>query len=143
MKKLVIFLIAATVSLASCSGDKKKETTPQKKEVQKEVVEKEKVVEKKTEATVDLAKGKELFSAKGCVACHNETSKIIGPSVVDIAKAYSSDEDLFGFLRGKSEAIVDTDPTQVSIMKNNIDTMVKAISDEDLGHIVAYMRSVK
>lgn len=137
MKKFVCFLVAVGFLFASCSGEKKKEASPKKEEVKKEVV------EQKTEAKGDVAKGKELFGSKGCVACHNETSKIIGPSVTEIAKAYASDEDLFGFLRGQNEAIVDTDPTQVAIMKNNIDTMVKAISDEDLQHIVAYMNSVK
>ena len=136
MKKLVVFFIAATLGLTSCAGEKKKEATPKKSEVKKEVV-------KKDTNTADIVKGKELFSSKGCVACHNETSKIIGPSVADIAKAYGNNDDLFAFLRGKKEAIVDTDATQVAIMKNNIDTMVKAISDEDLNHIVAYMNSIK
>ena len=135
MKKIVVFFIAATLGLASCAGEKKKEAAPKKAESKKEVVKKEK--------TADITKGKDLFSSKGCVACHNETSKIIGPSVVDIAKAYGNDDDLFAFLRGEKEAIVDTDATQVAIMKNNIDTMVKAISDEDLHHIVAYMNSIK
>ncbi|GAB1309710.1 hypothetical protein KH5_23930 [Urechidicola sp. KH5] len=140
MKKITIMICALAFTFASCGGEAKKDAPTESKEVKKEVT-----VEKKEEKSAgDIANGKALFSSKGCVACHNETSKIIGPSVKDIAVKYDeAGADLFAFLRGKSEAIVDTDASQVTIMKNNIDTMVKGINDADLTDIVAYMSSLK
>lgn len=130
MKKLTSILIIASLLLISC-GDKKKEEAP-------------KSDTKKIEKIDDVAVGKKLFSTKGCMACHNETSKIVGPPVNEIASIYKENSgDIFKFLKGESEAIVDTDETQVAIMKNNIDTMLKEISDDELVAIVAYMNSVK
>lgn len=34
-------------------------------------------------------KGKELMQKNGCLACHAEDTKLVGPSLVDIAKKYS------------------------------------------------------
>jgi cytochrome c len=136
MKKLAFILMASSILLVSCGNSKKKEAP-------KKVTAK---VEKKATpaAKADPVTGKKLFGSKGCTACHHETAKIIGPPVKEIAAKYAEKKaDITKFLRGISPAIVDTDPTQVAIMKNNIDTMVKAISDADLSNIVAYINSVK
>ncbi|HIP31184.1 MAG TPA: hypothetical protein EYG86_00335 [Crocinitomicaceae bacterium] len=44
------------------------------------------VVEKTNKAIVDVEKGLILFTENGCVACHQVNAKMIGPSLVDIAK---------------------------------------------------------
>lgn len=128
--------MASSILLVSC-GNSKKEEAPKKESTK---------VEKKAAPTAkaDPAAGKKLFGSKGCTACHHETTKIIGPPVKEIAAKYAEKKaDVTKFLRGSAAAIVDTDPTQVAIMKNNVDTMVKGISDGDLANIVAYINSVK
>ena len=88
--------------------------------------------------------GKLLFAAKSCSACHNETAKVVSPSIKEINAIYAKkDGDLFAFLKGKSDAIVDTDPGQMAIMKSNIDGILKDISDTDLKAIITYMKSIK
>ena len=134
MKKLTSILALLALVAVSC-GDKKAEEAPKKEEVK---------VEKKAESTSNVAEGKKAFGAKGCTACHHETTKIIGPAIKDIASVYTEKSgDVMKFLKGESDAIVDEDPTQIAIMKNNVDTMVKDISDNDLANIVAYIQSVK
>lgn len=124
MKKITTLLIISALFLVSC-GDKKKE------EVKKEVV------------SVDaIAQGKKLFSSKGCMACHNETSKIIGPAVKDIASIYADKKgNLVSFLKGTATAIVDTDEGQVAIMKATL--QATKLSGDELSAISAYIRSVK
>ena len=45
------------------------------------------------------------------------------------------------FLKGNSDAIVDTDPGQVAIMKANLDGFVKDMTPEVLQAVAAYMRN--
>lgn len=139
MKKSVLVLGLAAIFLTSC-GDKKKEEV--KKEVETKV---ETVKEEVKEVVADnLELGKKLFTEKTCATCHNPDTKVIGPSIKDINKIYTEKNgDLIKFLRGSSEAIVDTDPGQVAIMKANLDGFVKDMSDDDLAAIVAYMKSIK
>ncbi|AOW20012.1 c-type cytochrome [Urechidicola croceus] len=136
-KNLTVILVITSLIFISC-GDKKKEEAP-KKEIQK--------VERKVETPAvsdNVALGKKLFSSKGCMACHHATTKIVGPAIKDIAAVYESkNANIVKFLKGNSEAIVDTDPTQVAIMKNNIETILKDITGEELNAIAEYMRSVK
>ena len=96
------------------------------------------------ETATTVPDGKRLFAAKSCSACHNETIKVVGPSIKEINAIYAKKEgDIFAFLKEKSDAIVDTDPGQVAIMKSNIDTILKDISDTDLKAIITYMKSIE
>ena len=45
------------------------------------------------------------------------------------------------FLKGNTEAIVDTDPGQVAIMKANLDGFVKDLTPEELQALTGYMRN--
>ena len=139
MKKSVLILGLAALFLTSC-GDKKKEEV--KKEVETTV---ETVKEAATEVVADnLELGKKLFSEKTCATCHNPDMKVIGPSIKDINKIYAEQKgNLVKFLKGEAEAIVDTDPGQVAIMKANLDGFVKDMSEEELAAIASYMKSVK
>ena len=135
MKKLLLIFGVLAFTLTSC-GDKKKEEV--KKEVEPIKVE-ETTSDTKSE---QVALGEKLFTEKTCVACHVLDTKLIGPSIKDIVKIYDEKgANMVQFLKGNSEAIVDTDPGQVAIMKANLDGFVKGLTPEELQAITAYMRS--
>jgi len=143
MKKSVLILGLAALFFTSC-GDKKKEEVKKEVETPVETV-KEEVKEAATEVTAEnLEIGKKLFSEKTCATCHNPDMKVIGPSIKDINKIYAEQNgDIIKFLKGEADAIVDTDPGQVAIMKANLDGFVKDMSADELAAITAYMKSVK
>jgi cytochrome c len=88
-----------------------------------------------------IAKGEKLFKDKGCVVCHQLNTKLIGPSLVDVAKAYKGKKDqLNSFLKGDSKSIID--PAQHAIMEPQI-LITKAMSEADRMAIVEYLLSVK
>ena len=135
MKKILLIFGVLAFTLTSC-GDKKKEEV--KKEVEPIKVE-ETTSDTKSE---QVALGEKLFTEKTCVACHVLDTKLIGPSIKDIVKIYDEKgANMVQFLKGNSEAIVDTDPGQVAIMKANLDGFVKGLTPEELQAITAYMRS--
>ena len=91
---------------------------------------------------IQLEKGKSVFTAKGCVACHQLDKKVVGPALQTIAKVYADKNgNMVKFLKGNADAIVDTDPAQVAVMKANIAGILKGMSAEDLQAITAYIRS--
>lgn len=162
MKK--VFLAVLTVgmlSLTSCGGEAKKGTDAVKEaatktadkaaEVAKETADKaanaaKEAANKAGEAVKDaispkVAKGKELFAAKGCVACHNEQNKTVGPALKEIAKVYAEKKgNMVKFLKEEADAIVD--PAQFPLMKANL-AITKALSGEELAALTSYIRSVK
>ncbi len=136
MKKILLLFALIAMVLTSCGNDKKKE-------VQKET---ETSVEKSAEVKQDggdvLTMGEKLFNEKTCATCHQLDTKVIGPSVKDIASMYKEKNgNMVNFLKGTDEAIVDTDPGQVAIMKANLDGFVKDLSDEEIEALVTYMQS--
>ena len=147
MKKVILLVGVLAITLASC-GDKKKEEVKKEIETVKEEV---KVDEPTTteeapaeSADAQVTAGKKVFTDKTCTSCHAVDTKVVGPSIKDIAAKYAeTGGNIVKFLKGNSDAIVDTDPGQVSIMKGNIDTILKDVSPEELQAIAAYIRSVK
>ncbi|MFZ2285018.1 MAG: c-type cytochrome [Lutibacter sp.] len=138
MKKSVLILGLVAFFFASCGETKKEEI---KKEVEAPAES-----AKETIKTSDdyLALGKELFTSKTCVTCHQPDVKVIGPSIKDINKKYSeTNGNIVAFLKGETPAIVDTDPGQVAIMKANLDGFVKNLTGEELAALAVYMNSVK
>ncbi|WP_372800790.1 c-type cytochrome, partial [Lutibacter sp.] len=105
----------------------------------------DKEVKEKIKSPADyIALGEKLFTEKTCTTCHQPDAKVIGPSIKDINKVYSEKgANLVAFLKGESEAIVDTDPGQVAIMKANLDGFVKDLTSEELAALAAYMASIK
>lgn len=92
--------------------------------------------------TEQLEKGKGIFTSKGCVACHQLDKKVVGPALQDIAKIYAEKKgNMVKFLKGNADAIVDTDPAQVAVMKANITGILKDFSAEELQAVAAYIRS--
>jgi len=139
MKKSVLILGLTVFFFVSCGETKKEEV---KKEVEAPV---EAPVEEKVKTSDDyLTLGKELFTSKTCVTCHQPDAKVIGPSIKDITKKYTeTNGNIVAFLKGETPAIVDTDPGQVAIMKANLDGFVKNLTSEELAALAVYMNSVK
>ena len=140
MKKILLVFTILSLFVVSC-GEAKKEDV--KKEIESTKTESE---AQKTESSgADLvAMGEKLFTDKTCVSCHQLDAKIVGPSIKDIVKIYDEkNASLVDFLKGSQEAIVDTDPGQVAIMKANLDGFVKDLKDEELQALAAYMKSTK
>lgn len=40
-----------------------------------------------------MADGQQLFSTKGCIACHSVDNRIVGPAFKDVAQKYADQED--------------------------------------------------
>lgn len=139
MKKSVLILGLVAFFFASCGETKKEEV---KQEVEAPV---EAPAEEKVKTSDDyLALGKELFTSKTCVTCHQPDAKVIGPSIKEINKVYAEKGgNIVAFLKGEAPAIVDTDPGQVAIMKANLDGFVKNLTSEELAALAVYMSSVK
>ncbi len=138
MKKILFVFAVFSLAIISC-GETKKEDVKKEAEAPKEVAE-------EAPAAKDdmIALGEKLFTEKTCVSCHQIDAKIVGPSVKDIVKIYDQyDASLVEFLKGDKEAIVETDPGQVAIMKANLDGFVKDLKENELEALAAYMNSVK
>ncbi len=86
--------------------------------------------------------GLSIFEGKGnCISCHQTEKSSIGPSVKEIAKIYTEQKsNIVSFLKGEGTPIVD--PNQYEIMKANF-AITKAMSDEELKGLEAYIYSVK
>lgn len=138
MKKILFVFVMFSLAMISC-GETKKE------DVKKEVETPKEVAEEAPAAGEDMiALGEKLFTEKTCVSCHQLDAKIVGPSIKDIVKVYDQyDASLVEFLKGNKEAIVETDPGQVAIMKANLDGFVKDLKEEELEALAAYMKSAK
>ncbi len=157
MKKVLLaVLTVGMLSLTSCGGEAKKGTDAAEDATDKTVDAAEDAADKTVDAadavkdaadkTADavspkVAKGKELFAAKGCVACHKEQDKLVGPALKDIAKVYAEKKgNMVKFLKEEADAIVD--PAQFAIMKANL-AATKVLPGEDLDAITSYIRSIK
>lgn len=138
MKKILFVFAIFSLAVISC-GETKKEDV--KKEIEAPVE-----AEKEAPAAADdmIALGEKLFTEKTCVSCHQLDAKIVGPSIKDIVKIYDQyDASIVEFLKGNKEAIVETDPGQVAIMKANLDGFVKDLKEEELQALAAYMKAAK
>lgn len=125
-----VIILAAVLLVASC-----------KRESQEPFGKTEATTETTTEITSTPENlGKELFEGKGaCIACHRVETKLVGPSVQDMAKAYKEKNgDLVAFLKEEAQPIMD--PSQYEIMKANF-AITKAMSNDELKEIEAYIYS--
>jgi len=84
--------------------------------------------------------GQEIFEGKGnCFSCHKADQKIIGPSVMEIAKIYKEKKgNMVEFLKGESDPLVD--PSQYEVMKTNF-AITKNFTDEELKGLEEYFYS--
>lgn len=139
MKKLS-FIAASLVLLlgVSCSSPNKEKSTSTTTEKSATPG----TVEKSANPTEVVASaGQKLYSDKGCLVCHQLNTKLVGPSVKDIAAAYSGNKaGLTAFLKGEGKVIVD--PSQASVMQPQI-AITKALPAEEINSIVDYILSIK
>lgn len=141
MKKLAVLFFAVIV-LVSCGKEKKEGKTKVVTPVKTEIKKAEGTVKTAVTDNIQVVKGKRIFTSKGCVVCHQLNKKVIGPSLQDIAKIYADKKgNMVDFLKGKANAIVDTDPAQVAIMKANIKGVLKDMSTDDIHALVSYIHS--
>lgn len=87
-----------------------------------------------------VARGEKLFEGRGnCTTCHKSDKKIVGPSLVEIAKVYREKQgDLVAFLKEEAPAIVD--PHQYEAMRINL-RLTKKMSQDELRALEAYILS--
>lgn len=131
--RLFLFFISAILTLSSCTST----------EVTEEVKPERSIERGELSMDSKIFLGNRLFSEKTCITCHSVDRKKIGPSVVDIMEVYTAENgNIVSFLRGHSEPIVDTIPSEVAIMQENIDGFLKKITDEELDAIATYMMHV-
>ncbi|MEZ7498503.1 c-type cytochrome [Flavobacterium sp. Arc3] len=84
--------------------------------------------------------GETIFNGKGtCATCHKIDSKLIGPSVQEIAAVYKAKGgNIIAFLKDDAKPLVD--PSQYEVMKANF-AITKALSTEELQGLEAYINS--
>jgi cytochrome c len=121
MKTLYIFAIS--VLLISCKSETKPSNSTSSHD-----------------ETAIAISGEELFSGKGtCTACHLPDQKVIGPSIIEIAKIYKEQNaSIVAFLKEEGKPIVD--PSQYEVMKTNF-AITKKMTDEELKALEDYMLS--
>ncbi|MFV8269446.1 c-type cytochrome [Flavobacterium sp. GT2N3] len=88
---------------------------------------------KKTTAIFQTSDGEKLIAKSDCVGCHKLDKKLIGPSYLDIAKKYPSNDKNIAYLSGKiikgGSGVWGTLPmsAHASLKKNDANSMVKYI----------------
>ncbi|MDD2306962.1 MAG: c-type cytochrome [Prolixibacteraceae bacterium] len=142
MKKETFIAVSLVLAMAaSCSAPKKdnqKSTETLQTSNPKQAIPEEKNTQVASET---VGSGEKLYKDKGCLVCHQLNTKLVGPSVKDIAAAYSGNKaGLTAFLKGEGKAIVD--PSQASVMQPQI-AITKALPAGELNEIVDYILSIK
>lgn len=90
MKHTTLLILGCLgLTLASCGGssDKSEETIRTKSTTTADTT-----VSVSAETPTETLPGEKLVAKSDCLGCHNKTQKIIGPSYVDIAAKYPSNE---------------------------------------------------
>lgn len=144
MTAFLVMFFMISVSCSSPKSDGQKATEIVQAESPKEAMAAEASAaapEASAPVTENVAKGEKMFKDKGCVVCHQLNTKLVGPALKDVAKAYAGDKTkLNNFLKGSSPSIID--PAQHAIMEPQI-AITKAMSDADRMAIVEYLLSIK
>ncbi len=131
MSVVAMAMMFSAGMLSSCGSSEEK-----KEEVKDTTTTAEVVVEE----VVPPSPGEELYKTSGCTACHKVEGKLVGPSIKDIAAAYTDEASLTAFLKGEAKAIVD--PAQEAVMAPQLE-VTKKMSAEDLKLIVDHIMSHK
>jgi cytochrome c len=147
MKKQIFITIGMGLLLTfSCgSPNKEKSTTTQSEqnvtETPKTDTAAPAAAQPATNQATAASPGEKLFTEKTCTTCHKPDTKLVGPSLKDIAAAYNGNRDgLKAFLKGEGKPIVD--PSQESVMHPQI-AITKALPADQLDQVVDYILSHK
>lgn len=147
MKKQIFITIGMGLLLTfSCgSPNKEKTTTTQSEQTVTEAPKTDNVAPaaapSSTAQSTAVSPGEKLFTEKTCTTCHKPDTKLVGPSLKDIAAAYKDNKDgLKAFLKGEAKPIVD--PSQESVMHPQI-AITKALPTEQLDQMADFILSHK
>ena len=141
MKLRYIALSFVLLGILACESPRKEEAPKkeEKTEVPKQETEKQEQVGVAL-AGEDIEKGKNLFTSKGCNACHQPAVDTVGPSLKTIAKYYNTPEELVKFLKGEADPKVW--PEKFAQMKPQL-AILKPLSEGELKAIASYILSHK
>jgi cytochrome c len=89
------------------------------------------------EVRTPVALGESLLMVKELCGLSSSRSKVIGPSVQDIASIYKANGNIIAFLVEDAPIV---DPSQYEVMKTNF-VITKAMSEEELKGLEAYIYS--
>lgn len=142
MKKETFIAISLVLIIATSCSSPKKDNQKSTETVQTSNPEQATPEEKNTQVSSEtVGSGEKLYKDKGCLVCHQLNTKLVGPSVKDIAAAYSGNKaGLTAYLKGEGKSIVD--PSQSSVMQPQI-AITKALPADELDAIVDYILSIK
>jgi cytochrome c len=56
---------------------------------------------KTNSSKIQISEGEKLIAKSDCIGCHNKDKKVVGPSYVDIANKYTSNDKSINYLSGK------------------------------------------
>jgi len=82
--------------------------------------------------------GEATFQSLRCNTCHKPDRRSAGPSLPEIAKAYSGQQQLVQYLKGESEPLIDLGNRQ--LMKRKLEK-TKEISDAERRDLADYILS--
>lgn len=89
----------------------------------------------------DIAKGKELFATKGCVACHKFGSKLVGPNLTGIT--VRRELEWIARMVLKPEVMIKEDPVAANLYKEYMVAMpnLAVNADTELPYMLSYFKS--
>ncbi|HIP48092.1 MAG TPA: c-type cytochrome [Lutibacter sp.] len=136
-KKTAKDAVETTKDAAKATGDAVKDAAEATGDAVKDVA--DKAVDAVTGDAEQIKKGKKLALMNGCLACHQEHTKSVGPSYEEVAKGYKEKGgNMTKFLKGNADAIID--PAQFAVMKVNL-SITQKMSGDDLAALTTYIRS--
>ena len=90
--------------------------------------------------TASIAEGEKLFSGKGCAACHQFGSKLVGPDLAGLTTRRTI--PWVQRMIQEPEAMTKQDPAARELFKTYMVQMTKqGISDDEMPKLIAYIQS--
>ncbi len=89
----------------------------------------------------DIDKGKELFTAKGCNACHKiGGGKLVGPDLKGVTAR--RDKQWIAKMISRPDIMIKEDPTAKDLFKTHLTPMPnQGVSEADLAPIMSYLKA--
>ncbi len=83
--------------------------------------------------------GENIFNSKNCLLCHKKDVDAVGPSLMNIAKAYAGKQkELMSYLQSNAAPIID--PKRAAVMNPQL-AKIKTLSDKDMKALTTYIIS--